>query len=116
MSSRVGQSSTGKWSLALSMAGGVFTVGLLALGYLARYLIGQDANVDAPGAALLALLLVGVGLLLTFVALALGIYGMLQRQRKRTLAVMGTVVSLLVLLGSFYGWLWPIYRAIQGTS
>lgn len=90
-------------------------MGLLALGRLALYLIGQDSNIDAPGAALLAIFMVVVGTLLILVALALGICGMLQRQRKRTLAVMGTVVSLLVLLGTFYGWLWPIYKAIYGA-
>ena len=86
----------GSTSLALSVTvGGVF---LILLPFVRDFAAAEhNGTSDAPSLGLLILFGGLVLILLDLVALALGIAGVARRLRKRTLAFLGIVVSLLVL-------------------
>ena len=64
-------------------------------------------------ATVLALGILG-SLLVTVVALVLGVVGMLQRRRRRLFALLGTAISAVVLLVASYGFLWGLVAGAAG--
>ena len=100
----------GVLSFVASVLFGGIILCLLALPWLVERweaASGQTVAEDAPGAGLLARYLMITSLFLLVIAVGLGIAGILQRQRKRLYAILGTVISIVVLVMAWYGWLWP---------
>jgi hypothetical protein len=69
---------------------------------------GYLEDTGTPRFAILLVLVMLMCLMFVVVALGLGIAGMLQRRRKKLYAVLGTFVSVLVLLVAYYAWLVPV--------
>nr|MDP9457807.1 hypothetical protein [Actinomycetota bacterium] len=65
-------------------------------------------SLDASGLATVFALGILGSLLVTVVALVLGVVGLLQRRRRRLFALLGTAVSAVVLLVASYGFLWDL--------
>jgi hypothetical protein len=100
----------GAFSLALSVLFGGIIPGLLAMFWLLeqwKAASGQTIAEDAPGVGLLVRYFMLTSLSLLMIAVGLGIAGMLQRRRRRLFAVLGTVISVAVLVVAWYGWFWP---------
>lgn len=98
---RGGQSGAGRWSFWLSLlGGGAFSCSLALLSLADRW--------EASGLATAFALGILVGLLLTVVALVLGLVGLLQRRRRKLFALLGTAISAVVLLVASYGFLWDL--------
>lgn len=99
----------GVFSFALSVLSGGIILCLLALfWFYERWEAASGQVIDAPGAGLLARYLMLTSVFLSLIAVGLGIAGMLQRRRRRLYAVSGTVISVVVLVVAWYGWLWPM--------
>ncbi len=80
--------------------GGVFSCILALLPLADRW--------EAPGLTTVFAFGIFGSLLLTVVALVLGIVGMLQRRRRRLFAFLGAAISVVVLLVASYGFLWDL--------
>jgi hypothetical protein len=104
---RSGQSGAGRWSFWLSLIGGGAFFCVLALLSLAD-------RWEAPGLATIFALGILGSLLLTLVALVLGVVGMLQRRRRRLFALLGSAISVAVLLVASYGFLWDLVADAAG--
>ncbi len=81
-------------------SGSVFSCSLALLSLADRW--------EAPGLETVFALGILGSLLLTAAALVLGVAGMLQRRRRRLFALLGTAVSVAVLLVASYGFLWDL--------
>jgi hypothetical protein len=115
MARRIEHSKLGKWSLRLSLVFGVvFLLSFAGLRYMqsAGYVEGTGTP---PWFAILLVLVMLACLLLVLVALVLGVAGMLQRRRKKRYAVLGALISVLVLGVAYYAWLGP-FLASRGYA
>ena len=96
------------------LGGGAFSCSLTLLSLADRWGAGRGGSIEASGlATVLALGMLG-SLLLTVVALVLGVVGMLQRRRRRLFALLGSAVSVVVLLVASYGFLWDLAAEATG--
>ena len=112
---RTEQSRAGRWSFWLSLfGGGVFSCSLALLSLADRWEAAVGGTIDASGLATVFALGILVSLLLTVVALALGVVGMLQRRRKRLFALLGSAIGAVVLLVASYGFLWDLVAEAAG--
>ena len=111
---RTEQSGAGRWSFWLSLLGGGAFSCSLALLSLADHWGAGDGSTDASGSATFFAFGILGGLLLTVAALVLGVVGMLQRRRRRLFALLGTVISVVVLLVASYGFLWDLVAGAAG--
>jgi Mn2+/Fe2+ NRAMP family transporter len=68
---------------------------------------------DAPGLGLMVLFFMPTGIIFLLVAFVLGIAGMLQRRRRRLYAVLGTIVSAVVLTIGYLAWLVPVCQDVR---
>lgn len=100
----------GLFSFGLAVVYGGGFLCLLALAWLfERWRAAQPiGHADAPGAGLLILLFMVMGIFFLLAALVMGVAGMLQRRRKRLYAVLGSVVSVVVLTVAYLTWLGPM--------
>ena len=90
------------------LGGGAFSCSLALLSFADRWEAAGDGSTDASGLATVFAFAILGGLLLTVVALVLGVVGMLQRRRRRLFALLGTAISAVVLLVASYGFLWDL--------
>ncbi len=111
---RTEQSGTGRWSFWLSLFGGVFSCMLALLSLADRWEAAGGESIDASGLATVFAIGILASLLLTVVALVLGVVGMLQRRRRRMFALLGSSISLVVLLVASYGFLWNLVAEAAG--
>jgi uncharacterized BrkB/YihY/UPF0761 family membrane protein len=106
---RTEQSGAGRWSFWLSLiGGGAFSCALALLSFADRWEAAGGGSLDASGLATVFALGILGSLLVTVVALVLGVVGLLQRRRRRLFALLGTAVSAVVLLVASYGFLWDL--------
>ena len=106
---RTGQSGAGRWSFWLSLlGGGAFSCALASLSLADRWGAAGGESLDASGLATVFALGILGSLLVTVVALVLGVVGMMQRRRRRLFALLGTAISVAVLLVASYGFLWDL--------
>ena len=94
--------------------GGAFSCSLALLSFADRWEAGRGESIEASGLATVFALGILGSLLLIVVALVLGVVGMLQRRRKRLFALLGTAISVAVLLVAFYGFLWDLVAEAAG--
>ena len=103
------QSGAGRWSFWLSLlGGGAFSCSLALLSSADRWEAGRAENIDASGMGTVFAFGILGSLLLTVVALVLGVVGLLQRRRRKLFALLGTAISAVVLLVASYGFLWDL--------
>ena len=95
------------------LGGGAFCCSLALLSLADRWGAG-DGSIEASGLATVFAFGILGGLLLTVVALVLGVVGMLQRRRRRLFALLGTAISAVVLLVASYGFLWDLFVEAAG--
>ncbi len=110
MARKTEHSKLGRWSLGLSLfCGVVFLLSFAGLWFMrsAGYLEGTDT----PGLAVVLVLVMPVCLFFVVVAVGLGIAGILQRRRRRVLAVLGTFFSVLILVVAYYAVLVPLFKS-----
>ena len=106
---RTGQSGAGRWSFWLSLfGGGAFSCLLALLEFADRWEAAGGESIEASGLATVFAIGILASLLLTVVALMLGVVGMLQRRRRRLFALLGSAISVVVLLVASYGFLWDL--------
>ena len=111
---RTEQSGAGRWSFWLSLlGGGAFCCSLALLSLADRWGAG-DGSIEASGLATVFAFGILGSLLVTVVALVLGVVGMLQRRRRRLFALLGTAISAVVLLVASYGFLWDLVAGAAG--
>ncbi|MEG2804681.1 hypothetical protein [Stenotrophomonas sp.] len=84
-------------SFILSLGGGLLMFGLVVLAGLAELSTPGGMDETAPATVMLGLGIFGAGLL-EIVALALGVAGVLQRDRRRTFSILGMIFAGGVLL------------------
>ena len=82
-------------SFALSIISGI---AIFVLVVCAAVMVSKGVSDDSPTAIVLGLLMLGF-MGLAFVSLCLGIAGLIQSQRKKVLAILGTVFSAVILIG-----------------
>ena len=110
------QSRAGRWSFWLSLlGGGAFSCSLALLSFADRWGAGGGST-DASGLATVFALGILGGLLLAVAALVLGLAGLLQRRRRRLFALVGTAISVAVLLVASYGFLWDLLVEAAGRA
>jgi hypothetical protein len=83
----------------LSLCGGILLFLLIVVAGYAEMTTPGGLDESAPATVLLGLALLGAGLM-EVVALALGIAGVLQRDRRKVFAILGMVFSAGTLLGT----------------
>ncbi|MDP8951969.1 MAG: hypothetical protein M3N18_07000 [Actinomycetota bacterium] len=106
---RTEQSGARRWSFWLSLfGGGVFSCMLTLLSLADRWESARGESIDASGLATVFAFVILGSLLLTVVALVLGVVGTLQRRRRKLFALLGTTISAVVLLVASYGFLWDL--------
>ncbi len=112
---RTEQSGAGRWSFWLSLlGGGAFSCSLALLSLADRWEAAGGESTDASGLATVFAFGILGSLLLTVVALVLGVVGMLQRRRRRLFALLGGAISVVVLLVASYGFLWDLVAEAAG--
>ncbi len=112
---RTEQSRAGRWSFWLSLfGGGAFSCALAVLSFADRWEAARGESLDASGLATVSALGILGSLLLSVVALVLGVVGMLQRRRRRLFALLGSAISIAVLLVASYGFLWDLVAEAAG--
>ncbi len=112
---RTGQSGAGRWSFWLSLfGGGVFSCMLALLALADRWEAAGGGSIEASGLATVFAFGILGSLLLIMAALMLGVVGMLQRRRRRLFALLGTAISVVVLLVASYGFLWDLLAGAAG--
>ncbi len=112
---RTEQSGAGRWSFWLSLfGGGVFSCMLALLSLSERWEAARAESIDASGLATVFAFGILGSLLITAVALVLGVVGMLQRWRRRLFALLGSAISVVVLLVASYGFLWDLVADAAG--
>lgn len=94
--------------------GGAFSCALAVLSFANRWEAARGESLDASGLATVSALGILGSLLLSVVALVLGVVGMLQRRRRRLFALLGTAISTAVLLVASYGFLWDLVAEAAG--
>lgn len=94
--------------------GGAFSCALAVLSFADRWEAASGESLDASGVSTVFALVILGSLLLTVVALVLGVAGILQRRRRRLFALLGTAVSVAVLLVASYGFLWDLVAGAAG--
>ena len=115
MARRTEHSQLGRWSLRLSLFFGVvFLLGFAGLRFMQSAGYVEDTG-PPPWFAILLVLVMLMCLLVVLVALVFGVAGMLQRRRKKRYAVLGTLISVLVLGAAYYAWLGP-FLASRGYA
>ncbi len=101
--------------MSLLGAGALFcSLALLSLSD--RWEAAGGESIDASGLTMVFAFGILGSLLLTVVALVLGVVGLLQRRRRRLFALLGTAVSVVVLLVASYGFLWDLVAEVIGGS
>lgn len=109
VSSRATHSEAGKWAFGLSVVAGSVVLCLLGVAWVFdRWLEAGGTDLDAPGLGLILFFFMLGGIFFTSVAFALGMAGIFDRSHKRTYALVGTVISALVLLAAWQWFVWPI--------
>ncbi len=112
---RTEQSGAGRWSFWLSLfGGGVFSCMLALLSLADRGEAARTESIDASGVATVFAFGILGSLLITVLALVLGVVGMLQRWRRRLFALLGSAISVVVLLVASYGFLWDLVADAAG--
>lgn len=81
---------------------------------LALLSLADRWEADASGVATVFAFGILGSLLITAVALVLGVVGMLQRWRRRLFALLGSAISVVVLLVASYGFLWDLVADAAG--
>ena len=110
MARKTEHSKFGRWSLGLSLFGGVvFLLSFAGLWFMRS--AGYFEGADIPGLAVLLVLVIPVCLFFVVVAMGLGIAGILQRRRRRLFAVLGTFFSVLILVVAYYALLVPVLES-----
>lgn len=90
-------SRAGITSVAFSTCVGIVFLSLIPSLHLYLKAEANDVNFDAPGTGLTFLVIVAILVFLDVIAFGFGIAGILQRQRKRHFAILGIIVSVMVL-------------------
>jgi hypothetical protein len=112
---RTEQSGAGRWSFWLSLfGGGAFSCILALLSFADRWEAARGESIDASGLATVFAFGILGSLLITVVALVLGVVGVLQRRRRRLFALLGIAISVVVLLVASYGLLWDLVAEAAG--
>lgn len=96
---QIRHSGLGIASFILSLGGGVLMFLLIVLAGVAELSTPGGMDEGAPATVMIGLGIIGAGLV-ELVALALGVAGVLQRDRRRVLAILGLVFSCGALLGT----------------